>query len=80
MRGAVIGSLALIVLYALVQGQTAKNTPALAGAVVTFAQRLLSPTVAGLPDFRVRSGLVSPYGAQANLSGSAGHASSQPFK
>lgn len=80
MRGALLGSLALIVLYTLVQENTANKAPALAGVVATFAQRLLSPNVAGLPDFRVRSGLASPYGSPGSLSGSAGHASSQPFK
>lgn len=78
MRGALLGSLALIVLYTLVQQNTANKAPALAGAVVTFAQRLLSPTVAGLPDFRVRGALASPYGPAPGLP--AGQASSQPFK
>lgn len=49
MRGFLVGSLALIALYALLQRNAAAGVEAGGNALVSGMRRLLSPDVAGVP-------------------------------
>lgn len=61
MRGFLVGSIGLIALYTLVQPEASGRVAATSSVIVKVAQRLLSPTVAGLPDFSVPRVGKSPY-------------------
>jgi len=49
MRGALAGSLALIILYVAVQPGTSSKVAASGGPLIRGFQRFMSPTTAGIP-------------------------------
>ena len=69
MRGFLVGSIALVALYTLVQPEASGRVQGASGVIVTVAQRLLSPKVAGLPDFSVPRAGKSPYEPAAGPAG-----------
>lgn len=56
MRGFLFGSLGLIALYALIQPNAATMAQSGSNVLVSLAQRLLSPNVAGIPQRKSSGG------------------------
>lgn len=71
MGGFLVGSLALIALYALVQNKAASNVQAGTTAFTSIVKRALSPDVAGIP-------LTSKSGPQPNPNKPAASAPASP--